>query len=234
MMSTSQRIPTDAWAYPECDAQRPRPTSVTMQGLPRCERTRLKKRASEGLRVVTMNVGTLTWRGREVVELMKMRRVSILRVQETRWKGNKAKELGEGYKLYYSAATADGRNGVGIIVSEKIKQYVTADRLMVLRLVYGDCPINIVSAYAPQTGQQEEVKEEFWVDMERVIEGLAMEERVIVGADLNEHIGTSSEGVERIHGGFGFERANAEGRRVLDFSVSFDLAIANTFFRKRD
>ena len=128
---------------------------------------------------------------------------------------------------------------MGIIVSEKIKQYVTevkreGDRLMVLRLVYGDCPINIVSAYAPQTGLPEEVKEEFWVDMERVIKGLAMEERVIVGADLNGHIGTSSEGVERIHGGFGFGRANAEGQRVLDFAVSFDLAIANTFFRKRE
>ena len=134
-----------------------------------------------------------------MVERMKMRRVSILCVQETRWKGSRAKELGEGYKLNYSAATADGRNGVGIILSEKKKQYVTevkreGDRLMVLRLVYGDCPINIVSAYAPQTELPEEVKEEFWVDMERVIEGLAMEERVIVGADLNGHIGTSSEG----------------------------------------
>ena len=223
-MSTSQRIPTDARAYPECDAQRPRPTSVTMQWLKRCERTRLKKRASEGLRVVTMNVGTLMGRGREMVELMKMRRVIILFVQETRWKGNKAKEFCDGYKLYYSAATADGINGVGIIMSEKLKQYVTevkreGDRLMVLRLVYGDCPINIMSACAPQTGLPEEVKEEFWVDVERVIEGLAMEERFIVGADLNGHIGTSSEGLERIHGGFGFGRANAEERRVLDFAV---------------
>ena len=50
-----------------------------------------------------------------------MRRVGILCVQETRWKGNKTKELFEGYKLYYSAATADGRNGVGIVVSEKNK-----------------------------------------------------------------------------------------------------------------
>ena len=238
-MSTSQRVPIYARAYPECDAQRPRLTSATVQGLPHCERTRLKKRASEGLRVATMNVGTLTERGREVVELMKMRRIGILCVQDTRWKGNRANELGEGYKFYYSAATTDERNGVGIIVSEKIKQYVTevkreGDRLMVLRLVYGDCPINIVSTYAPQTGLLEEVKEEFWVDVERVIEGLPVEERVIVGEDLNGHIGTSGGGVERIHGGFGFRRANAEGRRVLDFAVSFDLAIANTFFCMRE
>ena len=56
----------------------------------------------------------------------------------------------------------DGRG----TVSEKIKQYVTevkreGDWLMVLRLVYGDCPINIVSAYAPQAGLPEEMKEVF-------------------------------------------------------------------------
>ena len=54
------------------------PDPATVRGLPRCERPRLKKRAAEGPRVATMNVGTLTGRGREVVELMKMRRVSIL------------------------------------------------------------------------------------------------------------------------------------------------------------
>ena len=77
-------------------------------------------------------------------------------------------------------------------MSEKIKQYATevkgeGDRLMVLRLVYGDCPINIVSVYAPQTGSPDEVKEEFWEDVERVIEGFATEERVIVGANFNVH-----------------------------------------------
>ena len=89
-----------------------------------------------------------------------------------------------------------------------------------------------VRIYAPQTGLQEEVKEEFFADVERVIEGLAMEERLIVGADLNGHIGTSSEGAERIHGGFGFGRANAEERRVLKFAVPFDLTIANTYFAR--
>ena len=49
------------------------------------------------------------------------------------------------------------------------------------------------------------------MDVERVIEGLAVVERIIVGADLNGHIGTSGEGVERIHGRFGFGRAYAEG-----------------------
>ena len=187
----------------------------------------------------TLNVGTMTGRGREVVELMKTRRVDILCVQETRWKGNKAKELGEGYKLYYSGATIRGRNGVGIIVSEKMKQYVLevrreGDRMMIVRVSYGEYQVNVVSAYAPQSGAPEECKEEFWEALESLIEELPGEERVIVGVDLNGHIGTSNIGVERIHGGFGVGQPNTDGERVVDFAVSFDLAIANTFFKKRE
>ena len=42
--------------------------------------------------------------------------------------GEKSEELGEGYKLYYSAATADGRNGVGNIVLRWLSGMTTRDR----------------------------------------------------------------------------------------------------------
>jgi Exonuclease III len=41
------------------------------------------------LRVGTLNVGSLTGRGREVADLMSRRKIQILCVQETRWKGKK-------------------------------------------------------------------------------------------------------------------------------------------------
>lgn len=56
---------------------------------------------------------------------MKRRTVNILCVQETRWRDSKAKEL-EAYKLYYSGAVSGG-NGVGIVESQKIKEYVTSE-----------------------------------------------------------------------------------------------------------
>ena len=44
-------------------------------------------------------------------------------VQETKWKGSKAKELGNGFKLFYIGE--DGRrNGVGIILNDEIKRGV--------------------------------------------------------------------------------------------------------------
>lgn len=65
---------------------------------------------------------------------MKRRTVNILCVQETRWRGNKAKELGEGYKLYCSGVVSGG-NGVGIVESHKIKEVKRGDRLTTVRLV---------------------------------------------------------------------------------------------------
>ena len=77
------------------------------------------------------------------------------------------------------------------------------------------------------------VKEEFWVDVERVIEVLAVEQRDIVGADLNGHIGTSGEGVENTWN-FWIRKGKCRRTKGAGLFVSFDLTIANTFFRKRE
>ena len=58
-------------------------------------------------------------------------------------------------------------------------------------------------------------------------------ERVIVGGYLNGHVGSSREAIERIHGGWGVGEKNAEGERLTDFAMAFDVSIVNTFFEKR-
>ena len=65
-----------------------------------------------------LNVGTITGSGRELADLMYIRTVGVLCVQETRWKGNNARELGGDWKLLYSGADERGRNGVGIVLSK--------------------------------------------------------------------------------------------------------------------
>ena len=54
-------------------------------------------------------------------------------------------------------------------------------------------------------------------------------EKLFIGGDLNGHVGTSSVGFEAVYGGFGYGSRNQEGEKVLDFSIAFDLMIANTF-----
>ncbi len=102
-----------ARASPSSDAQEHRRT-LARNGLrlPYHERIRLKKiaqrrrrRDNKGkgktIRIATLNVGSMTGRGQEVVDFMERRKVNIMCVQETKWKGNKTKELGNGFKLLY-------------------------------------------------------------------------------------------------------------------------------------
>ena len=46
------------------------------------------------LRVGTLNVESMTGKGSEIVDMMDRRKVDILCVLETKWKGRKARELG--------------------------------------------------------------------------------------------------------------------------------------------
>jgi len=57
---------------------------------------------------------------------------------------DRAREIGEGYKLFYSGGR-EGRNGVGIILNEELKQQVVdvsreSDRLMSQDHMGKECP----------------------------------------------------------------------------------------------
>ncbi|PWA60844.1 hypothetical protein CTI12_AA378710 [Artemisia annua] len=58
--------------------------------------------------------------------------------------------------------------------------------------------------------------------------------RLIIGGDLNGHIGATADGYAGVHGGFGFGVRNDEGRSILEFATTHDLVVANSFFKKRD
>ena len=80
------------------------------------ERNEERKKAKKiKLRIVTLNVGTMTGKGREVADLMEQNGVDILCVQETRWKGEKARCISGGYKMWY-CGSGNKKNGVGIIL----------------------------------------------------------------------------------------------------------------------
>ena len=56
------------------------------------------------IRVGTLNIATMTGRGRELADVMERKNVDILCLQETKWKGSKARKIGDGCKLFYNGA----------------------------------------------------------------------------------------------------------------------------------
>ena len=100
------------------------------------------------IRVGTLNIGTMTGRGRELADMMERRNVDILCLQETKWKGSKARNIGGGCKIFYNRA--DGRkNGIGIVLREELAESVlevkrVSDRLMAMKLEVNGFILNIV------------------------------------------------------------------------------------------
>ena len=162
-------------------------------------------------------------------------------LQETKWKGSKARKIGSGCKLFYNGADRR-KNEIGIVVREELAESVlevkrVLDRLMAMKLDVKESIlniVNIVSTYAPQVNNSMEEKNEFWEDLDGLIESISTEERIALGADLNGHVGKGNVGDEEIMGRYGAGTRNKEGSMVVDFGKRMDLAIVNTYFKKKD
>lgn len=64
----------------------------------------------------------MTWKSIELGKILKKRKINIVCVQETRWKGTRARDV-DGFKLWHSGS-AEGKNGVGILVDRDFMELV--------------------------------------------------------------------------------------------------------------
>ncbi|KAK3533155.1 hypothetical protein QTP70_011264 [Hemibagrus guttatus] len=151
----------------------------------------------------------LAWKGRELADVMERRKVDILCVQETRWKGSKARSIGAGFKLFYYGVDSK-RNGVGVVLKEEFVRNVL------------------------EVGCELEEKERFWSELDEVMESIPTGERVVIGADFNGHVGEGNRGDEEVMGKFGVKERNLEGQMVVDFAKRMDMGVVNTYFQKRE
>ena len=124
------------------------------------------------MRAATLNVDSMTGKGRELADMMERRKVDILCAQETKWKGSKARSIGGGFKLLYHGVDSR-RNGVGIILKEDYVKSVVevkrkSDRMTSVKMKIEGVMVNVISAYAPQVGCELGEKEDFWNDLNEI------------------------------------------------------------------
>ncbi|XP_070039461.1 uncharacterized protein [Nicotiana tomentosiformis] len=65
---------------------------------------------------------------------------------------------------------------------------------MTIKLVVDGFTLNVISAYVPQAGLNEEVKRHFWENLDEVVRGVPLTEKLFTGANFNGHIGESARG----------------------------------------
>ena len=122
IMPDFQRFTDNARASPGGDAcQQPSADPRSGRGKLRSQLPQLKKIVERNVKIGSWNVGSMTRRGRELVEVCKRRSIAFLYVQESKWTGKSGRELGEGFKLLYSGEKIS-RNGVGGHLSPEFKE----------------------------------------------------------------------------------------------------------------
>ena len=123
--------------------------------LPRWVRRVRKLVEPTRIRLGSWNVGSLTGKLRELVDTAVRRRVNILCVQETKWKGQKAKDVDNtGFKLGYTGTTLN-KNGVRVLIDKSLKDGVVevrrqGDMIILVKPIISDMVLNVISAYAPK------------------------------------------------------------------------------------
>ena len=189
------------------------------------------------LKIGTINVATLRQKEEELVEMMKMRDISILAVEETRMSGKGDRVIHENYRLIYSGGE-DNRHGVAIILTDKLAPYVekidqVSERILGIDMKI-EAGVGLIQVYAPQQGRPTLEKDEFYQQLQETMESMKYQTNLIICGDWNGHIGNDRRGYEQNMGVHGIGERNVEGQRILNFAMVNNLSIMNTYYEHRE
>ena len=169
-------------------------------------------------------------------ELLRLQ-VDIAALQETRLADTgtiKEKD----YTFFWRGKAADEirEYGVGFAVKNSMLGKIVpceegTERILTIRLNTTDGPITLISAYAPTLYSPEEVKDEFYENLQMVIKKVPSKEGLILLGDFNARVGADQTSWPRCLGHFGVGTMNENGQRLLELCTLHDLCITNTFFQ---
>ena len=76
--------------------------------------------------------------------------------------------------------------------------------------------MEVMSVYAPQVGRTEKEKEEFWEILDDYIGKVSEDQLLVIGGDLNGHVGRDRSGFEEVMGIDGNGERNEAGESILE------------------
>ena len=96
-----------------------------------------------------------------------------------------------------------------------------SDRIMNMKLVSGNAMLNIISVYEHQVGCSQQEKDQFYEIVESDMRRIPLHVELIIGGDLNWHVGKDRSNFEREHGGHGYGQQNP-GESILSFAQAYN------------
>ena len=177
-----------------------------------------------------MNQGKLEMVKQEMARV----NTDILGISELKWTG-----LGElnsdDHSIYYCGQESLRRNGVAMIVNRRVQNVVLGCSLKNDRMIsvcFQGKPFNItvIQVYAPTSNAEEVEIEQFYEDLQDLLELIPPKKVLFIIGDWNAKVG--SQEIPGVPGKSALGVQNEAGQRLIEFCQENTLVIANTLFQQ--
>ena len=156
--------------------------------------------------------------------------VDILGISKLKWTGMGEFNSDDHY-IYYCGQESLRRNGVAIMVNKTVQSAVLGcklknDRMISVRFQGKPFNIMVIQAYAPTINAEEAEVEQFYEDLQDLLELTTKKDVLFITGDWNAKVG--SQETPGVTGTFGLGVQNEAGQRLIEFCQENSLVIANT------
>ena len=190
-------------------------------------------------RIGTWNIRTLYETGKSAQVCSEMHRydLKILGLCETRWNGTGRTRLSSGDTIIYSGQE-EGQphtHGVALLMTPEATRALLSweplsPRLLTARFNSKGRKTTIVQCYAPTNAADLEEKDEFYNQLQAVVDKIPSRDLKIIMGDLNAKVGSDNKDREQIMGTHGTGTQNENGEMFAEFCAFNDLVIGGTLF----
>ena len=137
--------------------------------------------------------------------------------------------------IYYCEQESLRRNGVAIIVNKRVQNAVLGcslknNRMISVRFQGKPFNITVILVYAPTRNVEEAEVEQFYEDLQDLLELTPKKDVLFIRGDWNAKVG--SQETPGVTGKSGLGVQNEAGQRLIKFCQENALVIANTLFQQ--
>ena len=184
------------------------------------------------------NVRTLyaTGKSAQFAREMDKYKINVIGISERRWMGQGQFKMNTGETVFFLARVDNiHRHGVAMMMTNKAEQALleckpTSDIIIYARFFSMYVKLSIIQVYAPTNKANVEDKDNFYEQLQTVVDSVHKHDILLVMGDLNAKVGEDNEGYENIIGSQGVGERNDNGERLVDFCGLNNLVVTGTIF----